>query len=113
MRPAEPLFLEVRCCCEPMKLLGWLPLPPGVDVVASKQVAFAVGPYFLHLEIAEWEHTEARCGEFGELTRIEGGFAFRSDDTSVEVLRHIAGWIENDGSVTRVNRRPRHTCVSS
>src|SRR5687768_10097805 len=40
----EVELIEVRCCCSPLKLLGWLPLPQSADGVPGETVTFRVQP---------------------------------------------------------------------
>jgi hypothetical protein len=107
-------YLEVRCCCQPRKLLGWLPVPRGVVVAPGVTVAFVVerarlvrarvprGRYGFPLEgterLDDYTHIDARKvtlpiarWNHGRLT----GLAYKSDDTPIEDLRQIEGFVEN------------------
>jgi hypothetical protein len=94
--------LEVRCCCDPAKLLGSVPIPDSVDVCVGSVVTFVttragwrldpatgrpdhIPAEQLRLEIALWEHWV----EFGD---HRSGLALRSDDTLLERLQQIPGW---------------------
>jgi hypothetical protein len=112
-------YLEVRCCCEPMKLLGLLPIGPSVHVRVGERVRYTLskqwrelttwpptadpirpGPCVLELEMVEWDHYRIvdQIGvdaPFPLRTKIDGGIAFRSDETPIEVLRCVPGFIEH------------------
>jgi hypothetical protein len=95
-------FLEIRCCCEPAKLLGWIRVPDlerwrreGAvtfllqpergDRLADQVEAIFAPRTTLRLELATW--SDSRRG-------IRDRLAFRSDDTPLETLRRIPGFIE-------------------
>lgn len=85
--------LEVRCCCRPEKLVGWLNVARPVGVVifplCSKQPVargvegVAVPVHTVALEIAD----------FNDGSRIYP--AIKSEDTPIDVLRLIPGFEEN------------------
>jgi hypothetical protein len=95
--------LQVRCCCDPAKLLGWVTVDAS-QVYEGNRIQFLLRteytlvrlagndlyirqPAVLELEVASWE---SGC-EFGTFT---GGLALRSDDTPLELLRRIPSWVE-------------------
>lgn len=83
---SEPIcpdgMMEVRCCCVPKKLLGWLPaLTKGAPIFR-----FCTYPDYRIIEltvatIVMEDRTSHR--------------AYKSDETPLEVLRTIRGWKEN------------------
>lgn len=92
--------LEVRCCCQPTKLLGYLPLPPGVEPAAGKTVRFCwnvrnAGEWVAFGLVTPTVLHEIRL----PIERIENGtgyawLAFKSEETSIETLRQIPGFLE-------------------
>lgn len=98
--------LEVRCCCVPQKLLGW------VDVPEARLRAGQFLPFVLRVPIPtsfgkqpEREESNAAC------VRLEMAFynvrdvdsddfgatsiALKSGELPIETLRRIPGFIEN------------------
>lgn len=76
--------LEVRCCCDPNRLLGWLPVPDHV-AESGKHVLFPVrGGEILDLPIGV-----VFSPAWGYRTTIN------SNETPLEVLRDIPGFVEN------------------
>lgn len=94
--------VEVRCCCRPKKLLGWLEVDAAM-VVAGRKINFAV---------------ERQALEFGKPAAHQLGagvsritldvapivdyasadyphLALKSNDTPIEVLRRVVGFVEN------------------
>lgn len=114
--------VEVRCCCDPGKLLGWIELKvpalregdvfkfPLSDAprsteelvlgVARFQQPMEQGPEALSLPVAHFTvYQPARgFGFFGALlgdTRyLERGLALKSNDAPIETLRRIPGFVE-------------------
>lgn len=76
--------MEVRCCCDPFKLLGWLEIPPG-----HREYIFPV---------AQDRTVEA---VILEVARIELGgrqyWALKNRDYPMETLRKMHGFQENVG----------------
>lgn len=110
--PMPPQLLQVRCCCQPKRLLGYLPVdvdkalegahikfalnPPSggeerfVRAIErwSDQAAFLEFPVYVALPIARFgSYDEASGGPFWRL-------AIKSEETPLEVLRRIPGFIE-------------------
>lgn len=108
-------FLEVRCCCQPRKLLGWLPVPRGARVEDCPDVQFVI-------QRATIERARVPRGRHGfplesvdrldDYTRVEARkivlpialwsdgpervrYAFKSEDTPIATLRQIEGFVEN------------------
>jgi len=108
--------VEVRCCCDPGKLLGWVDLPGVPHVNEGDRFVFRLNadrllqakpasPYLesalmgrvekLELSVAfwhQWHEALDVCG--GAARTMIGGLAFRSDDTPIETLRRIIGFQE-------------------
>lgn len=97
--------IEVRCCCQPQKLLGWLPVPDTVQ--GGDIIAFTV-------RRASWELASLNAQPvfftpdiialpvaiFGEPAldadgpRIVKRLALKSEETPLERLRLIPGFRE-------------------
>lgn len=88
--------MEVRCCCTPIKLLGWLDVEPG----ATSYKFAIIEPHDLRLgfeaplevktivlPVAEI-HNPLTCGP------LETYPALKSEETPIETLRLIRGFIE-------------------
>jgi hypothetical protein len=103
-------MIEVRCCCQPRKLLGWLPYDG--ELQRGKVVSFVAAPE-LHvrdvLNAAEEILSDARYSsqvvslpleEFRHYFPREGdhykGIAFKSEETPTTVLRRIRGFVPNE-----------------
>ena len=89
-------LVEVRCCCEPTKLLGHVPVPIATELRPGMCVTFKLTPLeyvpalnvdTLTLKLEEW----AWGDQFG---RGDSGLAFKSDDTPLDRLRRIRGWVD-------------------
>jgi hypothetical protein len=91
--------IEVRCCCQPQKLLGWLPVDPK-DVRRGAVIKFIIPPF------ATFPADETVT--VTPLARVAlpvehfhpGGFAsyypaLKSEETPIEVLGRIPGFVEN------------------
>ncbi len=108
------MILEVRCCCRPEKLLGWLPVSDDVDVKEGVAVTFIIRPAHVRLldsavfgpldgplgvehvpaegvTLAIATYSAAPSGEW------EYRLAFKSEDTPLETLRRIPGFHEHIG----------------
>jgi hypothetical protein len=99
------MMLEVRCCCQPAKLLGWIELPETPTLGA--RVNFALAPALgaqqeksaplelVSLTWGSWTSTRDTIVDERTITRIvEQGVAFKSNDTPIETLRRIKGFTE-------------------
>lgn len=87
--------LEVRCCCQPTKLLGYLPLPECVEPVRDRVVRFAIPPRF-HPARSVIEPARSVALPIGEMMDATGykWLAFKSEETPIETLRQIPGFLE-------------------
>jgi len=93
--------VEVRCCCNPAQLLGWVELP--VTQIQEGDVhAFALFDRsavpkheILRLPVAYWWH-HMRGFDGADEVKInrESGLALKSNDTPIEKLRRIPGFEE-------------------
>ena len=93
--------IEVRCCCDPAKLLGTVPCP-NPRPRAGERITFllrARHPYgdpargderveCVTLEIQHWSRYFAYACE------LESGLALKSDDTPLDTLRRIHGGLD-------------------
>jgi len=92
--------VEVRCCCRPEKLLGWLPVDEARIFVGSR-VKFLIAPArtFKELGLEGVAGFEVEVLTLPILWAImpleENRLALKSEDTPVEVLRRISGFVEN------------------
>lgn len=89
--------IEVRCCCQPQKLLGWLPVPDGVG--AGDTVHFVVSRPRWRLASREAEPVFEMADVITLPVAIldENGrssLALKSEETPVERLRQIPGFVE-------------------
>jgi hypothetical protein len=79
--------LEVRCCCIPQKLRGWLPIRENL-LRSGQLVRFALlGGGSVALEVNPFH------------TRGNTYLALRSEDIPIEILRQIPSFVENKESV--------------
>jgi len=119
MRTTDPdRHLEVRCCCQPRKLLGWLPVPIGVQPGPGVEVMFTVEQPRVELEGLRFDervrvrHIPGRRVTLPMAEWREGSeprrLAFKSEETPVEDLRRIPGFSEHDvknsGVITPMRR---------
>lgn len=90
--------LEVRCCCDPSKLLGYLQVPARLAYTGAK-----IGiPVLEGLLLEAGQEPRAQYGRIdlevgrvcAEGERGEGHLAVKSNDTSIEALRKIPGFEE-------------------
>lgn len=105
------MMLEVRCCCRPEKLLGWLPVRDR-DAWNGARVHFPVQQVFdyrgslatfegLRPELFERLTPPAITLTVGCLHGSRAGralrahLAFRSDETPLAVLRLVPGFVEH------------------
>lgn len=82
-------LLEVRCCCQPTKLLGWLPVLEGVrayrrTISKMSDVPMPKKAEFIHV------HLPVQIIEiWGERYH-----ALSSDETPIETLRMLPDFVE-------------------
>lgn len=100
--------LEIRCCCIPRKLQGWINVPEEL-VKAGGEVTLPLrksisGKRFVSLQVAHIKREHYVTLEEQErldpsiLQGLEGSteyVALKSEDVPIEVLRNIPGFIEN------------------
>lgn len=101
--------LEVRCCCQPQKLLGTVEVPD--DTRRGQNVTWVLAPSMLCAKLDEWlSHPEfkvyRRPAETltlpiqtfvippGLATRGESGLAVKAEGVGLETLRKISTFIE-------------------
>lgn len=96
--------LEVRCCCDPGKLLGWLDVRQG-DCLPGAKIKLALlnrarlefgtpvreqlGPRAIVLTVA-WITSNQR----------DAFLALKSDDTPIDVLRRCPAFMPNHEEIT-------------
>jgi hypothetical protein len=93
-------LLEVRCCCQSRKLLGWLPAP--YDVRRGMKCYFVIKPEgMLYAFSADFVPRFGQLTLSIELIRLSvsdpGHLAFKAEDTSLDVLRRVGGFKEYKG----------------
>lgn len=88
--------VEVRCCCQPTKLLGWLDVPHEL-IFAGNVIRFLIPPRADYAAgVGTTFKRQQRIGLPVEVLR-EGGqqwLALKSEETAIEVLRQIPDFIE-------------------
>lgn len=94
--------LEVRCCCQPTKLLGWLPVRD--EVHDGDRIDFAVSTSWSILSSQDIprpcvDKITLQAATYWERFDIEGApaeahLALKSEETPVERLRLIRGFEE-------------------
>jgi hypothetical protein len=102
--------VEVRCCCDPGKLLGWIELAGRAHVAEGERFTFLLqpvndmSPYLeaalrrtvdaevLTLPVDYWSKWIATLD--GAPPTLEDGLALKSNDTPIEQLRRILGFEE-------------------
>lgn len=115
--------LEVRCCCQPQKLLGWLTVPyvvPGRDVlikrpdgtVTALPVQMISMPMFSVSEDVLREALESL--RLGEPVRMLNYPAIKAEGMTVDQLRDVPGFVaaREDGTpepygLVRQNQKSR------
>lgn len=108
--------VEIRCCCNPAQLLGWVELrrdhiregeeitftlyePEPLELPDAEADFWAHGraamPEVLRLPVAFWWHNLLVIDQLegGKINR-ESGLALKSNDTPIEKLRRIPGFRE-------------------
>jgi len=101
--------MEIRCCCTPKKLLGWVEVPDGATeyrfVLRSELLSFLRKPFDdvtpVKVEAIVLPVAVIHIGG----TKYP---ALKSEETPIEILRKIPGFIEN-----RDSGPDRHLCPSS
>lgn len=122
--------LEVRCCCQPQKLLGWLPVPAYVTPAPGVLVRFTVKPPAVYVRVRTLRELEleadapmdithlpptylslpiALWGAFGEEPRL----AFKSEEVALEQLRDVPGFEEAPHAACRSSVVPAARCLDA
>jgi len=98
--------LEVRCCCQPNKLLGWLYADADRDVVLSRLVSPSPVPLMTDAN-SRVPIVPERCHQITmEIATIALGEGFqpyraiKAEGVPIETLRRIPGFIEYHGGQT-------------
>lgn len=89
-----PNRLPVRCCCNPSKLLGWLPVPIGIGIGWGTRISYPIQgegdtANVITLEVGKYAERDHPRDE----PRTE--LAIMSGDNPIEVFRLIPGFAEN------------------
>lgn len=110
LKPPAIRQLEVRCCCDPALLLGWILLyDPTLDLHPGARVKFRTrGPVLLGdlLEnFGVFEQFDVEL-EVGQVCTAVGGphgpgqcltrLAFKSNELPLETLKRIPGFFPNE-----------------
>ncbi len=88
--------VEVRCCCQPQKLLGWLDVPR--DVRPGDSIRFPIVRVFGSALAGTPLRIQEHSVELPVAVFQDGsyeGIAFKSEETPIETLRMIRGFTEN------------------
>ncbi len=98
--------LEVRCCCHPAKLLGWLEVPASKTRIGqefnfhaanSEIISLKVGRYYL----SAMDRLEDSLRPLGD----QYGLALKSDGKEKEIQK-IIGFRKNGGGDATRNKTP-------
>ena len=92
-------LLEVRCCCSPNKLLGWIRLPPNVPANAGRRFKVAMRPErlgldpieYLDLEVAKLRLPAEDYYETGKTYQI---LAVKDNGATIQQLRRCGAFKE-------------------
>lgn len=91
------MMVEVRCCCQPKKLLGYVEVPEDA-VRSGNTYMFPVRAVVEHLipnDSLAVIKTEVVNLPIAELFTNGGRrLAFKSEETPIETLRRIPGFVE-------------------
>jgi hypothetical protein len=89
-------MMEVRCCCEPAKLLGYLPVEDRFAHAGASIVRITAPRWSTALDevVDHGQRIELTIDELLEGGEITGRLAVRSDDTPLYLLRRISGFVE-------------------
>lgn len=92
-------MMEVRCCCHPKKLLGWVPVPKQPVIVIPARVVALWAEGELQPETVVIQQYELRVEQFNQLFpdgNMRSYYALKAEDVPIEVLRSsLPGFIEN------------------
>lgn len=80
---------EVRCCCAPQKLLGWIEWPDSMRIARFALVS-PLGTTTWRASIESVELVLADYAEDGRAYK-----AVKADGVPIEKLRRIPGFVEN------------------
>lgn len=91
--------VEVRCCCTPKKLLGWIDIsrPPRMGEVWAFPTNLPIGyrPNYMSEDKIEVISLQLEGYNSIENKKLIRGIAFKSEETPIETLRRITGFREN------------------
>lgn len=96
--------VEVRCCCRPEKLLGWLQVPEeqlragnkiGFMAVATVNLTLADGPGVMATVGGHVVELPVEYITLAGATIADAYLALKSEETPIETLRQIRGFVEN------------------
>lgn len=93
------MMLEVRCCCDPGRLLGYLEVP-HYKLFAGAELAYVIAPQLQILreaygfEATLSEHQHVRLKVLPILIDDDEHLAVNSNDVDVALLRQLPGFTE-------------------
>jgi hypothetical protein len=103
--PERFTMMEVRCCCQPRKLLGWLPVVDRLRA-EGRGVRFVIPPQFaggrmtdvqvVNLPIAMFVSSQCVSTADGIEDVSDRHLALKSEETPIEILRRIPGFQDAD-----------------
>lgn len=85
--------LNVRCCCQPQKILGTLPYPKGRDAVISETVYFRYAMRTSPFEITETS-LKLLVAIFKDPVTGVVERAYKAEGISIEKLRNLKDFVE-------------------
>lgn len=97
------IHLEVRCCCQPKKLLGYLPVDPQLAIRGAR-IRFAIPATFPYsrsrlgdgdVKTTPQEVIVLPVESFQSSNPDERHLALKSEETPIETMRRIPGFVEN------------------
>ena len=90
MSPNPGDYVEVRCCCNAGRLLGYVPFTGPVVTFIIPEEPRVFNPEDPLLSIQLFPHGQIEWARWED--NFEGGWAYKSNDYSLEALKRIPGW---------------------
>lgn len=95
--------LEVRCCCQPQKLLGWIDVPDHQVVMGQalrlpyRRPICGIPPRMTSAADEVVTHLQLYVGRIASPERPRGYLAVKAEGVPIETLRQIVGFQELRG----------------
>lgn len=91
---------EVRCCCQPQKLVGWLDVPEHMGVFTLPLHSFDYEEQAVRTEtiklVIDVYAPAAICDQDGFYSLPDPYKAIKAEDVPIETLKRIPGFIPNE-----------------